>query len=151
MSSPAAFVKTLLFWTFAPAVILVAIIYLWLAMIGLAWTPYTCITETRKQISGVSGFDFEISETNCDTLAKDASISVFASISGQTKRVLLFKYGPAYIDLMPVITPVDKHTVQISIPEISDLIFRRDKLKDLTIRYKIDIIDYPDSDAKKDE
>ena len=74
MPSLASFVKELLFWTLASAVTLVAILYLLLATVGLAPTPYDCITETRGRISGVSGFDFEISETDCDTLAKDAAI-----------------------------------------------------------------------------
>jgi hypothetical protein len=72
-----------------------------------------CITETRKRLPNVSGFDFEISETDCSTLGEDASISVFASKSGQTGKTLLFKYGPAGIDPISVITSVDEHTVQI--------------------------------------
>jgi len=144
--SLAGFVRRLLFRTMWVALALTAI-YLYLAMLGLAPTPDDCITEVHGRISGVSGFDFEISETNCDTLAKTATISVFASKPGRPKKVLLFKFFPAYDDLLPVITPVDQHTVQISIPEISSLFLRRDKLKDLTVIYKIDVIDYPDSDA----
>ena len=148
MPSLASFVKELLFWTLASAVTLIAILYLLLATVGLAPTPYDCITETRGRISGVSGFDFEISETDCDTLAKDAAISIFASRPGQARKVLLFKFDPAYDDLMPVITSVDQHTVQISIPRISSLFLRREKLKDLFIIYKIDLIDHPDNDSK---
>jgi hypothetical protein len=147
MSALAACVRRLLLWTMWPVLVLTAI-YLYFAMMGLAPTPYDCITETRGRISGVSGFDFEISETDCDTLAKDAAISIFASRPGQARKVLLFKFDPAYDDLMPVITSVDQHTVQISIPRISSLFLRRDKLKDLFIIYKIDIIDYPDNDSK---
>jgi hypothetical protein len=84
-------------------------------------------------------------------VAKDTSISVFASRPGQTRKVLLFKFGPAYADLMPVISSVDQHTVQITIREISDLIFRREKFSDLSISYKIDVIDYPSSNAEKHE
>jgi hypothetical protein len=122
----------------------------WLATtIGLAPTSYYCDTEVRERISGVAGFDFEIIETDCDTLAKTATISVFASKPGRTRNVLLFKFFPAYVDLMPSITPVDQHTVQISIAEISSLFLRRDKLKELIVNYKIGVIDYPDSESEK--
>jgi hypothetical protein len=85
-------------------------VYVFLVFVG---APHMCITETRKRLPNVSGFDFEISETDCSTLGEDASISVFASKSGQTGKTLLFKPGPAGIDPISVITSVDEHTVQI--------------------------------------
>jgi hypothetical protein len=94
MSSPAAFIGMLVFWTLAPAVTTVALIYLLLVMVGLAPTPYDCITETRGRVASVSGFDFDIREAYCDTLAKTATISVFASRSDKTRRALLFKFFP---------------------------------------------------------
>jgi hypothetical protein len=134
--------------------------YLLLLSIGLVPGPYTCITEVHKKISNISGFDFEISETDCSTLGEGASISIFASISGQTKRTLLFKYGPVGtnfkygptgVDLMPAITSVDRNTVQISVPRVSDVVFRKDKLEGLTINYDIGAIDYPVKDAEKNK
>jgi hypothetical protein len=124
-------------------------IYLLLAAIGLAPTPQTCITETHEKISGISGFDFEISETNCSTLGEDASISVFAYKSEQTKGTLLLKYGPAGVDPLPHITSVDQHTVQISISRVSDLLFRRDSLNGLSVNYDIGVVDYPGGGAEK--
>jgi hypothetical protein len=147
----AAFIRTLLFWTLAPAVVLVTFLYLLLAMVGLAPMPDDCITEVRGRISGVSGFDFESSETDCDTITKTATMSVFASKRGRPKKVLLFKFGPAYADLLPTVSPVDQNRVQISIREISDLIFRRNKPGDLSIDYKIDIVDYPSDEVNKNE
>src|SRR5665213_309292 len=110
-------------------------------MVGLAWTPDTCVTETLGRTSGIAGFDFEISEMDCDTLAQTVSLSVFAAKSGQTKQVLVFKFGPAYVELLPVIAEIDHHTVRTSIPDISSVYMRRDKLKDLTIKYDIGVID----------
>jgi hypothetical protein len=138
----ASFPRTLFRWVIGLTAMLGSV-YLLLAMVGLAPNPYTCITETHKKVSGLSGFDFEISETDCSTLGEDASISVFAVKSGETKKVLLFKYGPAGGDPMPVIIPVDQHTIQISVSRISDLIFRRDNWEGLSINYNIGIVDYP--------
>ena len=122
--------------------------YLWLAMVGLAPTPFDCTTEVRGRTFAVSGFDFEISETYCDTIAKTAAISVFASRPGKEKKVLLFKFVPAYKDLLPVITQLDPHSVRISIAEISSLFLSRTKLKGLNVNYKIDVIDYPNNETE---
>jgi|ERR1051326_303035 hypothetical protein len=124
-------------------------VYLLLATIGLAPRPYTCLTETHEKISGLLGYDFEISETDCSTLGEDASISVFASKAGQTNKELLFKYGPAGVDPLPIITSVDQHTIQISVPRISDVIFRRDNWEGLSVIYSIGIIDYPTDSLEK--
>ena len=140
---PAAFADILIACAIVSAAILGAI-YLLLATAGLAWTPSTCVTEVHDRVSNPSGFDFEISETDCDTLAKTAAIGVLASRHGRTRQVLLFKFFPAALDLFPTITSIDRHTVPISIPAISSLAIRRDKLQDLDVNYKIDVIDYPD-------
>jgi hypothetical protein len=150
MAFPSSFVKTSIFWIAVIAVPL-GVFYLLLAAVGLAPTPYTCITEMHGKVSDVAGFDFEVSETDCDTLAKDASISVFASKAGQAHKTLLFKYGPAGGDPFPLITPIDQHSVQISVPWISDVIFRRDGLKDLSVVYKIGVIEYPDANIEKNK
>src|SRR5262249_19255726 len=71
-------------------------IYFVLISLGLAPSLLrACITETHRNISGVSGFDFEISKTDSSTIGEDASISVFASRSRQARKVLLFKYDPS--------------------------------------------------------
>lgn len=124
------------------------LIYVWLDLLGLAPSPYTCITEVHGKVSNLAGFDFEVSETDCDVLAKDAAISVFASKPGQPHKTLLFKYDPGGVEPDPVITWIGQHTVQISVPWISSVFFRRDGFKGLSVVYKIDKIDYPDVEAK---
>jgi hypothetical protein len=119
--------------------------YVYLVPVGLVRAPHTCITETRTKLLNVSGFDFEISETDCSTLGEDASISVFASKSGQPGKTLLFKYGPAGTDPVAVITSVDEHTVQISVKRISDVVFQKDSWEGLSVNYNIGFIDYPGS------
>jgi hypothetical protein len=148
MLSLAPFAKVFLRWAAGLAVTLGAI-YLLLVTVGLAPTPHTCITEIHKRFFDVSGFDFEISETDCSTLGEDASISVFASKSGQTKKTLLLKYGPAGVDPLPVITSVDQHTVQISVSRISDLLFHLDNWEGLSVNYNIGVVDYPARGAEE--
>jgi hypothetical protein len=117
-------VRTLALWTMLSAVAVAGRVWFLLAIVGLAWTPFSCTTEVRARVAGISGFDFEINETDCDTLAKDASISVFASRTGRAKKTLLLKYGPAGVEELPVIRSIGSHEVQVFIPKISDLMFR---------------------------
>jgi hypothetical protein len=101
------------------------------------------MTESRKTIPDLSGLDFEISQTDCSTLGEDTSISVSVSKAGETKKTLLFKYGPAGLDPIPEIAVIDQQTIQISVQKISDLIFRRESWKGLSVEYNIGAIDYP--------
>jgi hypothetical protein len=123
--------------------------YLLVALVGYPITSFACVSETHKKISGLSGFDFEVVETDCDVLAKDASISVFVSELGKAKKVLLFKYGPAGVGTDPVISGIDAHTIQVSVPHISDEMFRRETFEGLSISYEIGIVDYPRPTTKK--
>jgi hypothetical protein len=118
--------------------------YLILASVGLAPTPYTCITETRKKIPNLSGFDFEITETDCSTLGEDASISVFVSKAGGNTKTLIFKYGPAVDGLLPSIVMHNEGNLSISIPIVSDVVFQEHKWQNISIAYNIGHIDYQD-------
>jgi hypothetical protein len=123
-------------------------LYLLLASVGLAPTPSTCITEKRQSLSLLE-FNYEISETDCSTLGEDASISVFVSKVGRAEKVLLFKYGPAVVNQMPIITSIDSNTVRISITRISDIIFRRKNWEGLSVDYDIGVVDYPTDTSDK--
>ncbi len=104
---------------------------------------HICITENRGAFRNISGADFEISETSCSTLGEDSSVSVFASRPAQNRKALLFKYGPAGQNPFPVIRSIDQHTVQISVPRLSDVIFQSERWDDLSVIYDIGNIDYP--------
>ncbi|HTG20862.1 MAG TPA: hypothetical protein VK681_12520 [Reyranella sp.] len=126
------------------------VVFLLMFAIGL-WSPYACTTTVHQRITGLSGFDFEISETDCDVLAKDAATSVFVSEAGQKKKSLLFKYVPPGYDAIPSITPIDEHTVQISIRRVPQILCRKDRWQALAIRYVIEVIEYPGRNGKPDE
>jgi hypothetical protein len=127
-----------------------AVMFLLLAAVGL-WSPYACTTTVHQRIAGLSGFDFEISETDCDVLAKDAATSVFVSEAGQKKKTLLFKCVPPGYDAIPSITPVDEHTVQISIWRVPQILCRKDRWQTLAIRYVIGVVEYPGRNGEPDE
>ena len=126
------------------AVVTVGMIYLFLASFGLIWTPYTCLTDVRGGFSGPSRVRFEISETSCSMFAKGPSeISVFVSKANWRKKTLLFKYvlmHDSSSDALPVVTPVDEHTVQISVKHVASIVCRTDKWGTLAVRYNIGLV-----------
>jgi hypothetical protein len=114
---------------------------------GLLGGP-VCITEVRGRTSGLSGFDFETSETSC---FHDLAVSVFVAKVGEQKKTLLFKYAPIYVEPYPTITSIGEHAVQISVSSVSSLFCRRDKWDDLTVKYDIGAVEYPSVQAQPPE
>jgi hypothetical protein len=114
------------------------VILLWLFVGG------ACITETREKFSNISGFNFEVIETDCDLIAKDASISVLVSRGARTRQTLLFKYDPGGAPVpLPVIRLVGANSVRISVPRVSSLFYRTDHWETLSIDYDIGAIEFP--------
>jgi hypothetical protein len=120
------------------AVLLLVLFYV-VDRFGLLGEP-ACITEERGRTSGLSGFDFEISETAC---FHDLGVSVFVSKAGEKKKALLFKYTPYYVGPYPIITSIGEHTVQISVSRVSSIFCRSDKWDALTVKYDIGSVEYP--------
>ena len=110
---------------------------------------WRCLTEIHKTIVSPLGFYFVISETGCDSLAKDAAVTVFASRTGRKGRTPLFKYDPAELDSSPEITAIDQNTILISIPRVSSIFFRKYDWNGVSIRYDIGAVDYPETPEKQ--
>jgi hypothetical protein len=132
----------------------VASIYISLVALGkIAW-PGACIEEELGKIPDVSSISFRIVYSNCDTLAKQEAVTIYASpattISGtQLERwfesdTLLFSYVPAYGEITaPVVTSPRSGYILISIPEVSSVLYKREKWRDISVGYKIDRSLYP--------
>ena len=104
-----------------------------------------CITEERNIVYDLAGYDFEISETNCDTIAKDDAVSVFVSHSGRDEKVLILKYDPGR-NLSPTFAAVGPHRIRIALGVIKPEIFLRVRQwEDLLIDYDIDADQSSDS------
>jgi hypothetical protein len=151
MSSRGSFARALIEWVAlftVPVGVICLSMYLMLVLIGL--DPLTaCITETRGKISAMAGSDFEISETNCDEIAKQDWISVSVSRPGKAHKTLLFQYDPPDVDPFPVITPTGPHSVQIAVPWNAEVLFHRDGPNGLSVVYKVGGIEYPLVDPSK--
>jgi hypothetical protein len=115
-----------------------------LAMLGLVasvmlWWSRACYTESLANFSGVSGFNFEVSMTDC---WHNPETGVFVSRPGQSGKTLLFLYHSVEV---PAITSVDERTIQIALGNVNSIFCRKDRWQDLTIKYDIRNIRYPGS------
>ena len=113
-----------------------------------------CISEAKTNIPDLGGVGVDVFYTNCDTLAKDESISVYFSRSAVKKdswfarwrnqRALVFRYDPGrYDDPLPSITRPSLSTILISVPEVSSILYQSQKWQDVSVGYQIGKVYYP--------
>src|SRR5579863_3055944 len=107
-----------------------------------------CATETIITIPNLSGMEFEVTYTNCDTLAKEEAISVYVSTAAanresllsrwSNRKTILFRYDPGGSDIAPPsIKAAGKDRVLISIPEVSSVLLENRKWRNVSIDYEI--------------
>jgi hypothetical protein len=114
--------------------------------------PGVCMTEKLKTIPDLSDMNFEIIYTNCDTLAKEDSVSICVSRAlGKeasfferwfNKKTLIFKYVPGRSDT-PSIKVSDNGRILISIPNISSIYVQSREWRHVSIEYAIGHVEYP--------
>jgi len=110
------------------------------------------MSEEAKTISNLSSMRFEVVYTNCDTLAKEDSVTVYVSrvtVSGESlfarwsnRKTAIFKYVPGRTDA-PSIEAVSDNRILISIPDVSFVYSQVSQWRNVQIDYKIGHIDYP--------
>ena len=98
-----------------------------------------CFTEVLGSSSGISGFDFEVSETDC---WHSPAVSVFVLLPGGSKRTRIFQYVRD-TESGPTIVPIDEHTVRVSLPRAIEIDCQTQKWGRLTIKYDIGPVRYP--------
>ncbi len=136
----------------AGVLLLLGVAYVLLASVGLVPAPFTCMTETRARVTNLADGDFEITHTDCDTLAKEEFVSVWVAKAKRGSwfaglfptRTLLFRYDPAMLDSpLPSIRAAGPHRIVISIPRVSSVMFQSRSWGDVSIDYEIEQVDYP--------
>jgi hypothetical protein len=108
-----------------------------LAAAGMLWWSQGCYTKVLANSPGVSGFNFEVSVTDC---WHNPETGVFVSRPGQREKTLLFLYHSLEV---PMITSLDEHTVQIALGDVDQVFCREDKWQDLTIQYDVRSVRHP--------
>jgi len=113
---------------FGPVAAILGVLYFVASSAFDYWRMSGCITEAHAT-SIVSGFNFEVSETDC---WHNPEMSVFISKSGQNRKTLLFAYASR---LAPTITLVDERTVRIDLGDIDHIFCRSVRWEGLVVEY----------------
>jgi len=100
-----------------------------------------CFSEVIGKAAGISGFDFEITDTDC---WHSSDFSVVVSRTGQSKKATLITYNTRD-NPIPAIRSLDERTVQISLRGVHAIMCRTNEWDTLTIKYAIGFVDYPRS------
>jgi hypothetical protein len=109
----------------------------WALGANLACSPYY-----QKSIFDPTGIFFNFSETDCDTLAKEAYAEIFVSSTRSGHKTLVFKYDPED-RIYPSIHVTSGHEIEISIEKVSSIFYQARFWNGMKIRYKIGKIQYP--------
>ena len=125
--------------------LLVAATGIWLAL-----RSASCQEETIY-VASLAHEDVRVVYTNCDTLAKDESISVYLLAHGATRLPslvqwfstnTLVKYDPAVQDRGPTIKDTADGALSITVPRVSSVILQESSWQKRPIQYSIGQIDY---------
>lgn len=109
-----------------------------------------CTTEVRNEIADPSGLRFEISETDCDGIAKWGTESVFVSDQNGRDKVELFQFAPdSYRDPMPeiVVIPNEKK-ISIALASLEEVNSQKHHWREMTIEYHLGYISFPRPEAE---
>ena len=100
--------------------------YIILYRLGLAPFSNPCVQETRRIYHNIHGYYFEIVDTDCDIIAKSASIEVYARSVGVRKLTRLLQYDPiSYDAALPEIQVTAHNEIIITVPVVSSVSYQR--------------------------
>jgi hypothetical protein len=115
-----------------------------------------CPTSVLEVVN-VPGIRFEVEGQDCDVIAKDEAVYVYATKKGSIEtwtfpkwtrqRTLLLLYDPGNLDTnpLPSITYASRSTILIAIPHVSSVEYQKTRWDKMSIGYVIGKIDYPAS------
>jgi len=124
-------------------------------VVFLLWRHNACTNEVLRTIK-MSGVRFVVERSSCDLLAKDESVSVYATTVPEsplrkaagwfTHRALLFRYDPGSDNNpLPTITQTRQGEIRIAVPMVSSIILQRRQWDGNSILYDIGKIYFPTS------
>lgn len=103
--------------------------------------PAASACSTQSETRNVSGLKFEIRRVDCDTFAKDASVSVLVVTDGKEKTEI-FKYEPDERNPLPVISMTPDHHILISVPSVASIYSKAANWRGTAIEYSIGAVYY---------
>lgn len=118
-----------------------ATVYLLLLLIGLAPTPWTCLTDGQSTVVTTPDYRFERSETACQIfLTSHYETTIYGYRRGDVRGTALFQYDPG-TNMVPADIKVDEDgTVLISADGIWSIYAQLRQWNDRAINYRISIV-----------
>jgi len=136
------FIIQLMLITLIPAAVLFILCYLCLAVAGVVWTPWTCIVEQRKIVKNLHRIDFEITETNCDLLAKDDMMRVLVSRAGDQHKISILEFDPLNWAPLPDFSVSDNGEITVRVEFVGEIVHQESEWNGRPIHYQIGRIEY---------
>ncbi len=99
-------------------------------------TNYVCSTETLPTITDLSGFDFLVTDRNCDTIGNSDVTSVFISKTGDDRHDLMFEYDGGAAN-HPDFDVDDKGVIQVAVRYLYEVRERKDNWNGAAIEYNL--------------
>ena len=96
----------------------------------------------RARIDNLAGYDFLVSETNCDAIAKNDLVSVFVAKAGDGTRDLIFECDPAVDAPLPAFAVEDAGFV-VAMPFVGEILHQERTWRGAPIRYRIRKVEFP--------
>jgi hypothetical protein len=139
----------------AATVVALCFVYAVLVIAAVVPWPFACLTETKMKIANLSGMELEVTYTNCDVIAKDEFVDVYASPAiGRgwesffarllNRKTLIFRCDPGKPDdVVPTIKAAGDNRILISNPGVSSIFYQSRKWKNVSMDYAIGRIYYP--------
>jgi hypothetical protein len=112
-------------------------IYMVLASIEFAPSPFACLTATRKTIVNPSGYNLAVTETDCGTLAKSDRIKVLVSAWPEAPHDLIFEYDPSEPDSLPAIKIAPDGDLSISLATVGTVFVQNRNWRGHAIKFNI--------------
>lgn len=104
--------------------------------------PPACLPLYQKKIIDPVGLTFDVTETDCDVIAKEFYAEIYVSRTGDDAKTLIFKYDPEQSS-HPTVRVFNRSTIMISISSVSSVIYQANEWQNMIIRYRIGKIQYP--------
>lgn len=126
--------------------------WLQLGSIRSAWPFFACTTIFEERVTGLSGYDFEVTEARCSQSSKEPSdVSVVAARTGSSpRRALVFRYAriqDGSAETLPLIMPAEDGTVRLLVDHVASVGCRTRRWDGLLLEYDITRVAHPASAA----
>ena len=117
--------------------------------------PGACLTEDEATFKNVGSAEFRAVDIDCDTLAKEEFVRVYAYRNDASsllpkwlrRRTEVFNYDPGTPNNLPRIESMGNRTIRISVPDVSEILYKQASWDGNVLEYDVGKADYPSANV----